>query len=165
MNWKKVMNRNNFIIVGSSVLLFALSGCTLFKSAKQEPSLLVVNVLNKDLYDDCHIPGSIQVDFDKIMEVSQKWSKSTKIIVYCANYSCSASASAVRSLIDLGFDASEYAAGMAGWKQSGLPVNGPALSAYLLQGNEQSMEIAHDIPVISTQELKELLDKQEKKVQ
>ena len=153
------MNRNSFMMVSSMALLI-FSGCDLFKSKKQEPAVLVVNVLSKDLYDDCHIPGSVQVDFDKIMETSKDWSKKTKIVIYCANYSCSASASAVRSLVSSGFDACEYAAGMAGWKQAGLPVEGPAVSVYLTQGNEEPAEIAHDIPVISTQELNELLSKE-----
>ena len=100
----------------------------------------------------------MQVDFNNVLQASKNWSKKTKIIVYCANYSCSASASAVRSLIKEGFDACEYAAGMAGWKQAGFLVEGPGLSSYLIQGNEESMEIAHDIPVISTQELHDLIE-------
>ena len=48
-------------------LTFFLSGCV--SSEKKEidaPKLLVINVLDKALYDDCHITGSIHVPFDQV---------------------------------------------------------------------------------------------------
>lgn len=145
------------IAAGMIASLMVLSGCDLFKS-QQSPKVLVVNVLNEDLYNDCHIPGSIQVDFDKVAEVSKKWSKSSKIVIYCANYACSASASAARDLKAQGFDAYEYGAGTAGWLQAGLPVVGSAQSPYLHQSNEQPSESAHDVPEMTTEELQLLLN-------
>lgn len=160
--FEKYSRGKSFTFVGVVVVsLLVFSGCEFGKKKAKEPAVLVVNVLTKDLYDDCHIPGSIQVDFGKVMEAAKKWSKSTKIVVYCANYSCTASASAVRDLKAQGFDAYEYAAGMAGWSQAGLPVVGVAESPYLHQANEQHSEAVGEVPVISTEELKQLLDKEE----
>ena len=149
----------NYFALAVIMSLVVFSGC-LNKQEKKEQAVLVINVLGKEFYDDCHIPGSVQVDFAKIMEESKSWSKTTKIVVYCANYSCSASASAVRSLKNEGFNAYEYAAGMAGWFQAGYPVVGVAQSPYLTQANEPHGETASDLPVISTDELARLLDVQ-----
>jgi rhodanese-related sulfurtransferase len=143
------------------VSLLILSGCEFGKKKEKEPTLLVVNVLAKELYDDCHIPGSIHVDFDKVSDVAKGWPKSATIVIYCANYSCTASASAARDLKAQGFDAYEYAAGTAGWLQAGLPVVGRAESPYLHQANEQHSESMIDVPIVSTEELKQLLDKEE----
>ncbi len=158
MNVNKIHSRAH-IVAAAVVSLAFLSGCTFWGKKEKEPAVLVVNVLDRALYDDCHIPGSIQVDFGSIMDAAKKWSKSTKVVIYCANYACSASASAVRGLRNDGYDACEYAAGTAGWYQAGYPVVGQAQSPYLQQANEPHLESASDLPVISTQELKELLDK------
>lgn len=149
----------NYFALALMIPLMVFSGC-LNKDEKKEKSVLVVNVLGQEFYDDCHIPGSVQIDFAKIMEVSKSWSKSAKIVVYCANYSCSASASAVRSLKNEGFNAYEYAAGMAGWFQAGYPIEGEAQSPYLTLANEPHGETASDLPVISTEELAQLLNVQ-----
>ncbi len=153
-------NKRNFqahVVFATLVSLIVLPGCEKPWGKKEEPKLLVVNVLNRDLYDDCHIPGSIQVDFMDVMDKAKEWSKSTKIVIYCANYACSASASAVQSLTKEGYDAYEYAAGMAGWVQAGYPVVGPKQSSYLEQPNEPHAKSA-GFPIISTEELKQLLD-------
>jgi rhodanese-related sulfurtransferase len=160
--FEKYVHAKRFTFTGSALLsLLVFSGCEFGKKKEKEPTLLVVNVLAKELYDDCHIPGSIQVDFEKISEVAKGWPKSAKIVVYCANYACTASASAARDLKAQGFDAYEYAAGTAGWLQAGLPVVGNAQSPYLHQANEQHPESTIDVPMVSTEELKQLLDKEE----
>lgn len=155
------INKKHFkahIIIAAAVSLLSFSGCDNPFKKKQDSAVLVVNVLDRNLYDDCHIPGSIQVNFMDVMDAAKKWSKSTKIVIYCANYACSASASAVRSLKSEGFDAYEYAAGMAGWFKAGYPVVGPAQSPYLHQENEPHAQTAEDLPTISTEALKELLN-------
>ena len=146
------------VVFTALISLLVVSGCEMPWTKKEEPKLLVVNVLNRDLYDDCHIPGSIHVDFMDVMDKAKEWSKSTKIVIYCANYACTASSSAVRSLKNEGFDAYEYGAGMAGWFQAGYPVVGQAQSPYLHQANEPHAESAQDLPTISTEALKKLLD-------
>jgi len=156
--FEKYMHYKRSAFAGMAVvLLLTFSGCE-FGKKKVEPSVIVVDVLAQDLYEDCHIPGSIQVDFEKVAEAAQDWPKSAKIIVYCANYACTASASAVKTLKAQGFDAYEYAAGMAGWFQAELPVVGKAESPYLRQANEQHSESMDGVPVVSTDELKQMLE-------
>ena len=160
--FEKNVHFKRFTFTGMAVVsLLVLSGCEFGKKKEKEPTLIVVNVLAKELYDDCHIPGSIQVDFDKVSDVAKGWPKSAKIVIYCANYSCTASGSAARDLKAQGFDAYEYAAGTAGWLQAGFPIVGKAESSYLHQENEQHSESMIDVPVVSTEELKQLLDKEE----
>ena len=143
----------------ASLMMFA--GCQFGSSKKKERSVVVVNVLTKELYDDCHIPGSVHVDFDKVSEASWDWSKKAKIVIYCANYACTTSAMVVRDLKNHGFDAYEYAAGMAGWKQAGLPVEGPAQSPYLNQPNEHHGEVSDAVPVVTTEQLQQWMNGQE----
>jgi len=158
---KNIRSTRSFFAGVAVASLLVFSGCEFGKKKEKEKALLVVNVLAKDLYDDCHIPGSIQVDFDKVAEVSKGWSKSTKIVAYCANYACTASAVVARDLKAQGFDAYEYATGMAGWFQAGLPVEGPAQSPYLRQPNEQHAEEMAGVSVVTTDELHQWLDKEE----
>ncbi|NBQ17511.1 rhodanese-like domain-containing protein [bacterium] len=147
---------------GAALLLALLPGCFDFGKKKVAPSLVVVNVLDKEYYDDCHIPGSIHVPMAEVMEAAQKegWTKDTQVVVYCANYSCTASSSVCKQLVEAGYEnACAYEAGTAGWAQAGLPVEGPAQSPYLTQENKPLEDAAQhgSIRVISTEELQTLL--------
>jgi len=151
-------------LFGVVALLALLPGCDWFSKAKKEaPSLVVINVLDKEYYDDCHIPGSIHVPMADVVATAEKeaWSKETPIVVYCANYSCTASSAVCKQLVDAGFVNSQaYEAGMAGWIQAQLPVEGPAQSPYLTQENKPLADaVDHGtIKVITTEELRGLLD-------
>ncbi len=140
--------------------LILLPGC--FGESKEKDSgLKVINVLEEKFYDDAHIPGSIQIPIMEVEERAKAWPKDTKIVVYCSNYTCSASGTIARKLKDnLKFEnVYAYEAGMAGWKQAGLPVEGPAKEGYLDMPNERLSDRKHtDVQEISTEELKKLLD-------
>ena len=49
-------------------LFFILSAC----GEKTVPELLVINLLDKELYNDSHIRGSVNVPFDNIEEYVKK---------------------------------------------------------------------------------------------
>ena len=120
-------------------------------------TFMVVNVLDKELYDDCHIKDSVHVSYDKVEEFAKKLDKGTELVIYCSNYQCSTSGYVAKKLKELGFmKVSVYEGGMAEWFQEGLPVEGPHKSSYLYK---PSRTIAHDesdeIPVITIQELSE----------
>jgi rhodanese-related sulfurtransferase len=151
--------------------LFFLSGC--FNSAKDEKKaggLYLINVLDKTLFDDCHIPGSINLSIENYKKVAKDWPKDSKIVVYCSNYMCEASGHCSKNLKKMGFDAVyDYDEGMAGWYQAHLsdpeeyPVNGPCEQKYLTMENKQPVphdDSSKDFSVITTQELKELIDEQ-----
>lgn len=136
----------------SSLLAVLLAGCGCATGSTKQ--LLVLNILDAELYQDCHIPGSVNVPFETLESYAQKLSHDQEIVVYCANYACTASKMAAEQLAKMGFKhVYAYEAGMAGWLQSKLPVNGPAKERYLTRTNEAPA--AHDgsINVIETAEL------------
>lgn len=126
-------------IFSSLVQLSVFGLCILLAScgskedtAQATQRLMVVNVLSPDAYADAHIKGSINVPFDKLEEKAQSWNKNTRIVVYCANYFCAASAEAARRLQKMGFvDVFAYEGGTAEWKQKGFSLQGPAKEGYL----------------------------------
>lgn len=94
--------------------------------------LVVINVLDKELFEDCHIKGSIHIPFDQIDTCRNFIDKNAEIVIYCSNYQCTTSEYAARKLKELGYaNVSVYEGGMAEWYQGGLPVEGPCQKKYL----------------------------------
>lgn len=140
-------------------LFFLLPSCGWFdeppESKKNGPVL--INVLDKELYDDCHIKGSIHVPFDKIELYARALDKKTEIIFYCSNYQCSSSLYAAEKLKQDGFEnVYVYEGGMAEWYQKGYPVEGVHAQAYLSKTVQPAMQDIENNMIIS---LKELADK------
>lgn len=95
-------------------------------------SLRVINVVNADKYEDCKIPGSINVPLSELKDYAQSLDKFTPIVVYCANYKCTFSTQAWHILYALGFEnVLAYEGGMAEWYQKGYPVEGACQMSYL----------------------------------
>jgi len=115
------------------------------EQTKKEFSLLVINILDENLYQDCHIAGSIHVPFDQLELYMKDKDHGAEIVLYCSNYACGASAYAVKMLQKLGFEhVYAYEGGMAEWYQKGLPVEGPCEQSYLsyvIHQEENSAEI------------------------
>lgn len=134
---------------------FLIAACSCQLSRK----LLVVNVLDQELYNDCHIAGSINVPFDQLEDFAQKTSKGTPIVLYCSNYRCTASGIGARMLKNLGFsNVAIYEGGTAEWYQKKLPVQGPCKQAYLTMENQPVVtENDGQIPVLTCQQLQEKL--------
>ena len=42
------------------------------QSAPQKQGLVVINVLDKELYDDCHIKGSMNIPFEKVDQLAEQ---------------------------------------------------------------------------------------------
>ncbi len=98
----------------------------------QNDNVLVVNVLARESFDDCHIAGSISVPFAELEATAATWDKSQRIVTYCAHSECSVSGSAAEMLTELGFEnVSAYEGGIKEWFQSGLPTEGPAEQDWL----------------------------------
>lgn len=146
-------------------MLVGLTGCA--PSEKVTPGEpLVMNVLDKELYDDCHIIGSVHVPFNRVEQYVRNENKDREIIVYCSNYACTTSHYVAQKLCELGFShVYVYAGGMAEWWQHGLPVEGSATKSYLtvkaepiFQSNEEvTMHACDGVKIISTQALAEKL--------
>lgn len=122
----------------------------------EEKNFYLVNVLNKEFFDDAHIPGSISVPFSNLMAIAQKWPKEAQIVLYCSNPMCLASGEGARQLTKLGFkNVKAYESGIAHWYQAGLPVVGKAEKDYLKKIVEAEPE--QESYTINTLELEELL--------
>ena len=136
-----------------------LPGCIPVQEHSSKP--LIINVLDKALYDDCHIPGSIHIPFNQVEQYVQKEKKDKEIIIYCSNYTCTTSHYVAEKLHTLDFiNVKVYAGGMAEWYQYGLPVEGPSQKEYLTKYIEPTVTFTdkNDSMIISVQELAQKLD-------
>jgi len=147
-----------------SALCSALASCLLLPGCC-EPSkpavpkekmkgLVVINVLDKDMHDDCRIKGSINIPLEELERAKAEIDPSAEIVVYCSNYMCTASDYARKQLLEMGFaNVHAYEAGIAGWYQAKKPVEGPCKEAYL--GMQVAPPEKPAVGEISTQELAE----------
>jgi rhodanese-related sulfurtransferase len=148
------------IIFETSVLLAAL--CLLpacFETKKEDHTkrekLLIISVVDKEIFDDCHIAGSVHVPLENLEQFAKNLDRDiTEIIVYCVNTLCTASAIAGNLLAHMGFKHIWiYEGGIADWYQKGLPTIGNARAAYLTQTYDVPVHNDQKIPAISAQEL------------
>src|SRR3990167_379562 len=147
------MSFRSFFILVALPLLF--SGCSCDKNGLK---LQIINVLDKDAYDDCHIKGSINIPFEDLESEAEKLNKYATTVVYCSNYQCTASKMAASILKNKNFKTvSAYEAGMADWYQKGLPLVGSCKASYLKNKNEKSELEEEGVEVISTEALKDLI--------
>lgn len=155
------------VMIGISMIL---NGCTCQgpkKGTETKPSLVVVNVLDKEYHDNCHIAGSINVPFAEVENFAPKhWDKETELVFYCANYKCTASGEAAKMLKNMGYKhVWAYEGGVAEWKKLGYPVEGPCKAdeqhAYL-NDMEKPTKTVSDVSEISAEELKAKMSDQAK---
>lgn len=121
---------------------------------------IVINVLDKEFYDDCHIDGSVHVAFDEIESYIADFDKNTELIVYCSNYACGTSLYVAEKLQKLGYtNVAVYEGGTAEWFQHGLPTKGKAQSSYLshVMVKSGSGEQTSPVSVVTMSELAEKL--------
>ncbi len=144
-----------FIRILFLFLMPLLPGCGEGQKQEKKSGLVVVNVLDEELYNDCHIPGSVNIPFEKVDELADTIDQDAHVVIYCSNYQCTSSEYAAKKLRVKGFsDVCVYEAGMAEWYQQGLPVEGEQKKAYLKKSCPQlSQGGSSEIPVISTREL------------
>ncbi len=120
-----------FGLIFQSIILL-LSGCWDHTNQQKKKGLVVVNVLDLDLYEDCHIRGSINIPFDQVESHANNIDQDAEIVFYCSDYQCSSSEWAAKTFQKKGFKkVYVYEGGMAEWYQEGLPTEGPHQKAYL----------------------------------
>lgn len=141
--------------------LFILPAC--FEEKKKE-GLFLVNVLDADYFNDCHIkaPNSINVTLENLDSFAKTLDpQKSEVVFYCSNYMCTASGFAAKQLINKGFsNVWAYEAGMADWYQKGLPVEGSCQKPYLQKKNEKiELEESSEIRILSTDELADKVKK------
>lgn len=155
-------------VIANVVVVLGLSSCTSerlpkeISSQQHEPSLVIVNVLDKEYFDDCRIKGSINVPFIELKQYAQEhWNKDiTEIIIHCSNYSCGASTEGCKMLLALGFKyVWAFEGGTAEAKFAGIPVDGPCTESYINDYKKPEMyEQKESIPTISVEELKKKIE-------
>ncbi len=123
--------------------------------------LMVINVLPAEVYDDCHIKGSINVPLNTLEEHVKTIEKGTPIVVYCASYICSASLAAWRMLNAMEFtNIWAYEAGMSEWYHAGLPREGACDKPYLAEPVPRPEGHDSGVKEITTKELKAMMEEQ-----
>ncbi len=165
------------MIQRSRLILFSLCLLSLFgtscrwgeKAMPQKEELFLVNVLDKKFYEDCtivdknRVAKSINVTMDDLETYAQNnWDKKlSHIVVFCANYKCTASGESAKMLKDQGFkNVWAFEGGTAEWKHLGYPVSGPCTQGYLNDYEKpEGDEPEADVPVITAQELKAKIEK------
>lgn len=166
--------QSTFKLLVALFMLVALPACNCQKANtevveadKKEASMIVVNVLDKEFYDECHIKGSIQVAFDNVEEYFKNIDRNTPIVTYCSNYACTASGFVAQMLTDMGFkNVKAFEGGMAQWYQKGYPVEGTckggtigSKSSYLTMENNPSGEEEAGVVVVSVDDLHQEMEK------
>jgi rhodanese-related sulfurtransferase len=140
------MNKKNLILilfiffsVFLSVYFFYFKKNNNFDKKKDGnfKKLIIINVLEKEFYDDANISGSIQCDIDNLSNFLENISKKSILVFYCANYLCQSSFEAAKIARKLGFEnIFAYEGGIAEWyqkakKNSDFKVSGPCKMQYL----------------------------------
>ena len=145
-------------------LLMLLPVCEWFVSSKKATEFVIVNVLDKELYDDCHIKGSIQVDYMALQDYALKYfdKETTNIVIHCSNYKCTASGEGTRLLNKLGFKhVWAYEPGTAEAKKQGIPMVGVCKQDYLndFEKPEGYNELHKDASfvLLTTEELQQMM--------
>ncbi len=152
------MTKSLYSVALASVL--ALAGCGVGNKVEEKKAaqptkqtLVVVNVLDPELYNDAHIKGSINVPFDKVEDYLKNTAHDTELVFYCANYACSASGAAAEQAKAAGFSKVwAYEGGMAEWISLGYPYEGPAKEEYIKSENKKPDHLAEF--AISAEDLK-----------
>ena len=96
----------------------------LVQKRQQGEAFILVDVLSHEHFSHVHLPGAINVPLQLMRDLAPLlFSKQDPIIVYCANPECTASPTAAKILLQLGYtDVLDYAGGIQDWLDHDLPV-------------------------------------------
>src|SRR5215207_9476048 len=85
---------------------------------------VLLEALPPAYFEDAHLPGALNMPHDQVEALAPSLipSRSTDVVVYCANAPCANSTIAARKLLALGYtNVREYAEGKEDWVTAGLP--------------------------------------------
>ncbi len=102
------------------------------KEKMKQSEVVVINVLNKEYFEDCHIKESIGIPLNELKGKADLLDRNKEIIVHCANYMCTASSAAYKLLREMGFKKIlAFEGGMKEWKDKSYSVEGSCILDYL----------------------------------
>ena len=91
----------------------------------------LVDVLNESFFHDFHLPGAINIPLEKSADSEPFVDRvrkaipdtSAKIVLYCQNMHCDASARGAADLLNAGYkNIHRYEEGKEGWRDAGLAI-------------------------------------------
>ncbi|MFW5789532.1 MAG: rhodanese-like domain-containing protein [Spirochaetota bacterium] len=84
----------------------------------------LVETLMPQEYEKWHLPGAINIHFNKMgKEARERFSEDDEIVVYCHDEECNASPIAAKKLEGMGFTrVYEFSGGKKAWKAAGYPI-------------------------------------------
>lgn len=89
-------------------------------------NFVLINVLDRESYENERICGSISIPLPGIKEAVNVIKRDETVVVHCSSPACTASAEAADELNKLGFeDVRRFVGGIKAWKEAG----------YCLEGN------------------------------
>lgn len=86
------------------------------------PSVLVLDVRDREGYEREHIPGAVNIPLDELPRRFAELPKDKTIVCYCWTITCSLATKAALELAHHGYKVQELFGGIEHWKKSGLPV-------------------------------------------
>jgi rhodanese-related sulfurtransferase len=139
-------------------LIFLLAGCW-WSTTNPTSKLVMINVLDPDYYQDCHITGSVNIPFEQFEERIRTLDKNDRYVLYCSNYACTAAPFAGGMLKEAGFaNVSVLPGGIVEWYQKGYPCTGTAQRGYLTDVNERLADDDYaGVTSVSAEALKDLM--------
>jgi rhodanese-related sulfurtransferase len=84
----------------------------------------LVEVLPEPSYKEGHLPDAINIPVESLeTEAPRLLGKHDKVVLYCSNFTCTASTRGARTLAEMGYKhALTLRAGKDGWKAAGFPL-------------------------------------------
>jgi len=103
------------------------------KQKLENEDVTLINVLDRDHFEDKHIPGSDNIPHSDAVFTQRvadlAGSKEQEVIVYCANKECDASPNAAEKLEQAGFEnVIDFEGGTKAWEDAGFDLEGKACS-------------------------------------
>ena len=86
---------------------------------------LLIDARSAQDFEECHIPGAVNLPYRKITaESTAQFSKELPIVTYCWSPGCNSATKAAARLSALGFQVKEMLGGIEYWRREGGPVEG-----------------------------------------
>ena len=96
----------------------------LLQKMQRGERFVLIDVLSHEHFLRVHLPGAINIPLNTLRDLApQLLGMQDEIIVYCANFHCTASPTAAKMLMQLGYtNVRDFAGGILDWEEGGQPV-------------------------------------------
>lgn len=91
---------------------------------KDKDSVLVLDVRDRDSYEQEHIPGAANIPLEELEERITEVPKQKTVVAYCWTVTCALAPKAALILAHKDYKVQEMVGGIEAWKKAGFPVEG-----------------------------------------